>query len=160
MSKTSAILKYRTYIPYDWIAIPFCDLSFTGVESDKMQKKWDQIKMERYEKFIPEVEEIDKEIEKVKTELSSTWSTICKPWYRPWYNKKEKKQLKKIDLLNYRLNCLKEKKEETEDKLFFTAEECKCKAEFLLKENDFYISQTSSSGKECITYTDIWIKEK
>lgn len=58
MSKTSAILKYRTYVPYDWFAIPFCELSFTGIESDTMQEKWDRIKHKRYQEFIPEVNKI------------------------------------------------------------------------------------------------------
>ena len=118
MSKTSAILKYRTYVPYDWFAIPFCELSFTGIESDTMQEKWDRIKHKRYQEFIPEVNKIDQDIEDVKEKLSSLWSSICKPWYRPWYNKKEKITLNTIDSLNHRLNYLKEQKEETEDKLF------------------------------------------
>ena len=159
MSKTTAKIEHRDHIPWGWIAIPFCRVSFSGTYADEMERKWGKITHTRFEQYDFVVKKKEREILNMEKEIKNIQETIRRPWYRPWYNLVEKQKLSKIS--NIRNNIEQKQLEIVEDKKkrFYDSYECRRKIEQLLNENGFYLTHTSSSGEECVTHTEIWTKD-
>ena len=52
----------------------------------------------------------------------------------------------------------KAEKDSLERNMFYKAKELVQKAENFLKENGFILTNVTSNGNECITYTDLWTR--
>lgn len=162
MSKTTAKVEHRDYIPWGWIAIKFCDVEFYGSRAAEMSKKWQKIKSERYEKYDSLCKENEMKIEAWRTLASSIRDNVknSKPFYRFWYNKSEKDMLATAAKHLSQANELEEENEKVKANRFFETFECRMKIEELLRQNGFILTNASSRGKECITKIEIWTLEE
>jgi chromosome segregation ATPase len=154
----TAKVQYRDYVPYGYIAIEFCDVEFYGDDSNKLKEGWEKIKKDRYHKYDTAVNRLQyrldsltatrKDLEKIKN---------AKPWFRFWYNKEEKEAIAKIEDIFNDIVKIEEQIEEYENLRHMTAQETKRVLEEFLKDNGFVLTNTDSSGIECVTHTDIWV---
>ena len=158
MQKTTAKVEHRDYVPWSWIAIEFCDVDFYGFRAREMEIKWREIKNQRYDKYNSIYEENEKIIRNLQNKAKEILKKVeeSKPFYRFWYNKKEKQMLSEANNLSSQAYKIKEKNEEVEKKRFFGTYECHRKIEELLTQNGFVLTSTSSSGNECVTKTEVW----
>ncbi len=160
--KTTAKVEHRDYIPWGWIAIPFCDVEFYGFRAKEMEEKWSDIQRKRYEKYHSIVEQNEKEIKDLKDSASSIRKQAenSKPFYRFWYTKKEKELLAKAENLYLQAYRLEKSNEKLEDKEEFGVHKCHKKIKKLLEQNGFVLTHINSKGKECVTETEIWTLEE
>ena len=156
--KTTAKVKHRDYVPWGWIAIEFCDVSFYGTRAKELEEKWRNVEFFKYHEQKPIVEKceleksvIEKEIEELQKKLNTS-----KKWYRPWYTKEEKQFISSMDEKRKIIITLDEKISVAKDNMFYEAATLKRKAERFLTDNGFVLTNTTATGNECVTYTDIW----
>lgn len=159
---TTAKVKHRDYVPWGWIAIEFCDVEFFGERAKELDSAWHKITHARYKEYDDIVSSLvanrmvlENNIKKMSEELKA-----LKPWYRPWYNKKEKEIIKKIDSTQSSVFKLNEDIERNESLRFYKASEKRRKLERFLEEKGLVLTNTTAAGDECITYTDIWSDNK
>jgi signal recognition particle subunit SEC65 len=81
MSKTTAEIKYRGYVPSDWIAVKFCDIYFWGENASKYKEDCRKIECESYNIYNPKCEELEKKIEELRLKIENEEKN------RRWYNK-------------------------------------------------------------------------
>lgn len=156
MSATIARTKYCIDMPYNH-ATPFLEVDFMGAMADEVASKWEILKLEEYRKAEPDLTKYHLDILRCREEIEKN-SKIKKPWYRPWFNKEEKKKLRKLSDLKDKLIGLVENKTRLEDYVFDT-KKLHRKLEKFLIENGFVIQSANSNGDICAIYTDIWVKE-
>ena len=159
MAKTTAKVEHRDYIPWGWIAIPFCRVSFNGEHANEMERKWNAITSARFKEYNTIVESGEARILEFESKIKNIQSSIQKPWYRPWYTIAEKQKLSQIQSIRSSIEEINLQIIENKKKRFYDSYECRRKIETLLNENDFYLTHTSSSGEECVTHTEIWTKD-
>lgn len=83
-----------------------------------------------------------------------------KPFYRFWYTKHEKALFVKARKLLDEAYSLEQENLKLEKDKFFDAYTAHKKIKRLLIENSFVLTNSSSSGGECSTKTDIWTLEE
>lgn len=159
MQKTTAKIEHRDYIPWGWIAIPFCRVSFQGADADAMQREWGKITSARFQQYNTLVEEGEARIESLNNKIKMIQDEIHKPWYRPWYNASEKAKLSQIATIRKEIEQIELDNVENKKKRFYDSYECHRHAETFLNKNGFYLTHTSTSGDECKTHTEIWTKD-
>ena len=162
MSKTTAKVEHRDYIPCGWIGIKFCHVNFYGSRAEEMSKKWQKITSERYEKYDSLCKENEMKIEAWRTLASSIRDNVknSKPFYRFWYNKSEKDMLATAAKHLSQANELEEENEKVKSNRFFEPFECHMKIEELLRENGFILTNASSSGEGSFTEIEVWTLEE
>ena len=162
MEKTTAKVEHRDYVPYGWIAIKFCDVDFYGFRAQEMTTKWQNIKNRRYDEYNSIYNQNEKTIKDLRNSASEIRNRVrkAKPFYRFWYNKKDKILLAAADKLSSQADKLEEKNEELGEKRFFGVYECHTRIEQLLEQNGFVLTHTSSRGQECVIQTEVWTCEE
>ncbi len=162
MKKTTAKVTHRDYVPYNWIAIEFCDVEFYGFRAEEMKRKWDNIKSKRYYTYNSLYEEQKAKIQNLRDKSEALYEQIklSKPFYRFWYNKKEKEMLSEAYNLSNQADKLEKENKKILDKRLFNVYECHTEIEKLLQQNGFALTFTSSRGDECVTDTEIWTLEE
>lgn len=89
MTKTTATLEYRTYIPTWTIAVTYCHLRFYGKNATKFSNEWYDIEHQFYLKYTkPWADAKDaKEMWKRKYEKAKKLLKRYKPWWMFWETK-------------------------------------------------------------------------
>ena len=159
MGKTSAKVEHRDYIPWGWIAIPFCRVSFSGEKATEMEKKWSDITHARYVEYNSIYEENLVRIKNLTSRIEEIENSIHKPWYRFWETAEEKSKQKQIATIRHDIEAIELNNVEVGKKRWFNSYEYRSRLENLLQKNGFYLHDTSSSGEECTTHTEIWFKD-
>ncbi len=159
MQKTTAKVEYA---PYGWIACRFCYVNFYGFRAKEMEKKWNNIKDERYNKYNSLFEENEKRIQDLCSKSSTLLNKVreSKPFYRFWYNKAEKQMLSEANELSSQADELEEKNKKVKDNRFFDAYECHSEIEDLLQQNGFVLTSFSSIGDKYVTKIELWTLEQ
>jgi len=132
---TTCKLEKRTYVPSGWIALEFCTLHFYGKNKEKYEELWDNIEHYKYIKYEKEYNKLKKDLKEIEKN---------KKWYQ-FTSKIEKEKREKLISLNKLM------KNDIYDLIV--------KAETMLEENNFYLTQHSSDGSECETETEIWTQQ-
>lgn len=162
MYTTIATLKYRDYVPHGWIAAEFCNLEVMGVRDSivkSVDNEWNDVKFEKYDKIKEEIAAL--EAQKVllnaeaddldaKYKSSKKWYRFANATEKAWKNSAAMKR-SEIDQIDSKIQAL-------DDDKFFTASELKRRAHDLLVRHGFVLINTSSSGNECVTHTEVWHK--
>ena len=159
MGKTSAKVEHRDYVPWGWIAIPFCRVSFFGVDAEKLDKQWNEITSKRYQEYNFIYELNIKKIEKMKSDIKNIEDSIHRPWYRFWDTPEEKTKKREIEKIQQEIQKLELKNIDIGKKRWFDSYEYRRRLEDFLQKNGFYLNDTSSSGDECKTHTEVWLKD-
>lgn len=183
MSKeyTTCRVEHRDYVPYDYIAIEFCEVEFIGKNARQYENEWHNIKFAKCRKREKEIKNIDttlqiitKELEFVlnlQSELKEEIKSLRKKLsiFRRLFKgdtgeiliKKEKlEQL--ISTENHRIdkyNKLINLKNDLDEDKFYSQYELMRKIERYLENKGFRIINSSQSGGECKEQIDIWQKE-
>ncbi len=158
MKKTSAKVTYRDNVPWGWIAIKFCDVEFFGFRANELKRKWTKIEIEEFKKYDSIYEENKIKIQNYRDKAKSMLDSIdeSKPFYRIWFNKKEKEMISESNILFMQAEELEKENKRIGEKRFIDYYSLK----FFLKQNGFIITAVSSEGSECITKTEIWTLEE
>lgn len=162
MQKTTAKVEHRDYVPWGWVAITFCHVSFYGFRAEEMKRKWETIEGMRYQEFNSLFKQNEIKIQDLRktAEAFRNQAKSSKSFYRFWYNKTEKDLLAAADKLSRQADELEEKNEEVKNKRWFDSYECRRKIEALLEQNGFVLTHTASEGEECVTKIEIWTREE
>ena len=178
---TTCRVEHRDYVPYGYIAVEFCHVEFTGKDWKKYEKEWNNIKFKKLHETEKEIKYIDEELETITKEIEilSNAETAFKKEIRGIRKKlpiltrifkgntEEIKYKKKVlETLQNTMNCKIIKYNELVDyknilnkDKFYEQDEIMYKIKKYLKNNGFRIINSSQSGGECVTKTDIWQKE-
>lgn len=158
---TTARVIYRNYVPYGWIALEFCDVDFSGSNSESLDSMWRKIKYKRYDEAKIKIKRLQDDIVKYKEKVNMIDQELLrtKKWWRFWHTSSEKVLLKQREVLIENIRGAIKNQDSLDENKFYGASELVYKAKKFLKENGFVLSHTSSSGTECITHTDLWTKE-
>lgn len=151
----SAELKYRTYVPWGYIAIEYASLTFNG-NLDKMRILKDLIDLIEYEKYSinkPKIKYLKEKIEinnkKVKNLIAKV-EAIKKKHKLLFLNKEANLLVKEIEREKDRLyidrNNLSAQLKKLEDDRFFDAYELKHKFKDLLAKLDFSCKSSHKIG--------------
>lgn len=145
---TTAIYEHRDFVPFDYIAITFARLEFTGKDADKYNEEWKKIERKIKESsyaILKKIEVNEKKIEENNKILKR------KPWYRFRDNEEEAVSRKEIEKLRVENSILEEEYDELD-----TDFDLRCAIERFLGENHFAMVRRDTRGDECCTYTDIY----
>lgn len=155
--KNTATVKHRDYVPYGWIALEFCSVDFAGPHSEELSSAWRKIEYSKLHETEAKIKELEEHVEmfELDKKILKT-NTPKKPWYCFWTTKEDKELAKKIDKCDSRIRQLQIQIEKLDKEKFFDVHTLHRKAEKFLEENGFYLHNTSSSGDECVTHTDIY----
>ena len=155
--KNTATVKHRDYVPYGWIALEFCSVDFAGPRSEELSSAWRKIEYSKLHETEAKIKELEEHVEmfELDKKILKT-NTPKKPWYCFWTTKEDKELAKKIDECDSRIHQLQIQIEKLDKEKFFDVHTLHRKAEKFLEENGFYLHNTSSSGDECVTHTDIY----
>lgn len=158
---TTARLKYRNYIPYGWIAIEFCDVTFFGDNASSFEREWYKIKYDKCDKCKSEINDLEKRRKSREEKRKSIMREIkCmkdnRQWWRFWRNDSEKELEKKLFEATCDIRRINSRIESIEEGMFYSTTELIRKAETFLNQSGFVLKSTSTSGSECETHTDIW----
>ncbi len=154
----TAKVQYRDYVPYGYIAIEFCNVEFYGDDSDNLTAKWEKIKKDRYHKYDTAVNRLRYKLDSLNSAREDLEKIKnAKPWFRFWYNEEEKEAIAKIEDIFNDIVKIEEQLQEYESLRHMTAKETKRAVEEFLRDNGFVLTNTDSSGMECVTHTDIWV---
>lgn len=163
--KTTCLFKYRTHVPYGWIAVTFCSMDFSGYNSDYYQRKYRDLAygnkkevgrhMRQFKSDNKHDEESLKQkrtvLENLKNEKNPFNPIINTYRWRLWREQQREKisdTEKDIKTLENRLD----NELENED----TALKYDC--EEFLESNGFV--RMSVDEKECNTYTEMWVRDE
>ena len=87
-------MKYRTYVPYGWIAVEFCDLKFFGENEKIYERAWHKIKFAKYNEkekqisvYKEKIKNIDNKIKEIENKIKNIRS---KKWWRFWKTEEQK----------------------------------------------------------------------
>jgi archaellum component FlaC len=162
MSTITATITYRTYIPWGWIAIPFCRVEFMGSDNkliEQLEDKWHDVEFEKYHEMDnlikglkTNIELLSSQIEQLETEYKQS-----KKWYR-FANKKERQLKKEIENKQASIFQINGQIKKYDNDRFYDATELRTKATRFLSDNKFVLMNKSSAGDECVTHTEIWHK--
>ena len=158
---TTARLKYRNYVPYNWIAIEFCNVKFFGNNSDSFDREWDNIRYEKYRKCRANIDALSKNCSLIERQQNSILSELNglqkeKPWWRIWKTDYEKELIKKVSHMYSNIEKIRLDIERAEANRIYSAQTLVRKAERMLSQNGFVLKSSNTEGTECVTYTDIW----
>lgn len=178
---TTCRVKHRDYVPYGYIAIEFCDVKFMGKNSKKYEREWYAIEFKKLRQREKEIEDINEEVKAITKEIEislDSKNNIEKEikkmrkklsFFARLFNSdteeiKDKKNV--LKLLIYSIDCKINKynelivlKNNLDQDKFYSQSEIMVKIERYLIDNGFRIINSSQSGGECKTQTDIWQKE-
>lgn len=155
---TTVRIKYRDYVPNDWLAIEFCRVEFFGDNKDFFSKKWDAIEYEQYRKLNPKADDLEEQKKLLKRERDSIETQLnnSKHWWKFWKDKGEKELNGRLSEINQAIKEIKSELKQVKNNMFYDASTLIRKAEKFLSENGFVLKSSNSSGNECVTHTDIW----
>ena len=155
--KNTATVKHRDYVPYGWIALEFCSVDFAGPRANELGEAWRKIEYSKLHDAEAKIKELEGHIETFELDKKILKTNAPKkPWYRFWKTKEDKKLDKKIDECDSRIHQLQLQIEKLDKEKFFDSYTLRRKVEKFLEEHGFYLHNTSSSGDECVTHTDIY----
>ena len=162
MQKTTAKVEHRDYVPRGRLAIEFCRVDFYGFRAKEMEKKWKDIKLQRYLKYNSLFEDNETKIQDLRKKANAILNKVrkSKPYYRFWYYKMEKQMISDANELLSQAYKLEEENEEVGKNRFFGTYEYRRKIEDLLQQNGFVLTSTSSMGDWCVTKTEVWTLEE
>ncbi len=66
---TTARVKYRTFVPFGWIAVEFCNVDFFGDDAELLNGMWKEIEYEKYNTVKFSVDRIQTKIKLHEVEL-------------------------------------------------------------------------------------------
>lgn len=135
----------------------FCSVDFAGPRSEELSSAWRKIEYSKLHETEAKIKELEEHVEmfELDKKILKT-NTPKKPWYCFWTTKEDKELAKKIDECDSRIRQLQIQIEKLDKEKFFDVHTLHRKAEKFLEENGFYLHNTSSSGDECVTHTDIY----
>lgn len=160
---TTCKLEYRTYIPHNVIAIPFCDAYFTGTDWWKHQEQWNKLRQDAIlrakERRQSSIDNSERRLESYKRELANLEDD--RKWWQkllvvptPYVVKQEHLE-SDIRKETRRLDELKKDDYDLEDSAYYKKE---AMYDYLRK-HGFVITHTSHEVDCVITTTEIWRKE-
>lgn len=155
---TTAKIKYRTYVPYGWIAIEFCYVEFFGDNNTSLEKEWHDIKFKKYREKQPTIDSLNArniDLKKDEDILRNQINFIHK-WWKIFGSKNEKLLWNQVFNIRENMNNINNEIKKHESDLFYSASELKHKTERFLESKGFIFDATSSAGSECVTHTDVW----
>lgn len=157
---TTARVEHREYVPFGWIAVKFCDVDFFGDEAEFFESMWREIEYKKYNQVTLEIKRVQSRIEECRAEIDTIEHKLkqVKRWWRFWKTAEEKELKRKQSMFFQNIQKAKAEKDSLERNMFYKAKELVQKAENFLKENGFILTNVSSNGNECITYTDLWTR--
>jgi hypothetical protein len=155
--QTTAKVEHRDYVPFGYIAIKFCNVSFSGDNAEKLDDEWHAIKFDKCQKIEEQVEVLNCKKNKLAqemTELCNKRDNVNKVLL--FFKSQEEKDLdNKILEIDRKIFSIDQQIEKINDDKFYSATELVNKAERFLNEHGFILDSCSSYG-ECVTKTDIW----
>ena len=162
MKKTTAKIEYRDRVPYGYVALEYCDVTFYGARAREMANKWHATKNERYLKNKALYKQNKVSIKKLQESANAIMKQVknAKPFYRFWYTRSEKKQILKAKGLLWQANTLIKANKELEKKLGFSVRDTYTRVAIHLNQNGFVLTHASSAGEKCITKTEVWTLEE
>ena len=176
MNKIVAKLEHRDYVPWGWLAFKFSNLEFSGVAADEYERAWrDSDFCERKRKISLEefhlnrsLKQKQEQLENIQLEKSEFEKYKPFFWHCIFRTKTWQIYLNGLNHLIQEMNTLtdiiQEKKQQLKDldeldkKKFGQARIYYEQKKFLERQN-FHLSQYNSHGDECVTITEIWVKE-
>lgn len=139
----TAFLKYRTYIPWGWIAIPYVYLEIHGDKD--LQRSWNEIEYDEKERVDNHNDDVEdkfrKTVEPLEAQLKQT------PFFSFSVKRKLRESIYEAD--EERCNSL--------EKYSYYRQIGRAK-NFLL-ENGFIKTRESKHGDECVDTTEEWRKD-
>ena len=162
MYTTIATLKYRDHVPHGWIAAEFCSLEVMGVRDsivNSVDSEWNTVRFEKYDKIKEQITVLEAQkvlLNAEAADLDAKYKS-SKKWYR-FANTTEKAWKNSAEMKRYEINQIDSQIQALDNDKFFTASELKRKAHDLLVRHGFVLINTSSSGDECVTHTEVWHK--
>lgn len=157
---TTARAKHRDYVPFGWIPVEFCKVDFFGDEAESFDSMWREIEYKKYNQVAPEIKRVKSRIAECVAEIDTIERKLeqVKRWWRLWKTAEEKELKQKQSMLFHNIQEAKAEEDSLKSDMFYEAKKIVLKAENFLKENGFVLTNASSNGNECITYTDLWTK--
>lgn len=157
---TTVKMKYRTYVPYGWIAVEFCDLKFFGENEKIYERAWHKIKFAKYNEkekqiyvYKEKIENINNKIKEIEDKIKNIRS---EKWWRFWKTDEQKELEHECFELNKSRHICETNIEKCEKERFYSASELVSKANRFLRENGFVLTSSTKNGDECTTTTDVW----
>lgn len=159
---TTCKLEYRTYIPHNVIAIPFCHVTFTGDDWTKHQQQWDELQQAATLKAKKDhqslIDQYEKRLESYKKELDDLvddrkWWQILVGIPTPYIVKKEHLESDIRKTTRY-LDKLREDDYSSEDVAYWR----KDAMYDYLRKHGFVIIHTNTEVDCVTTTTEIWEK--
>lgn len=153
---TTCKLEYRTYIPHNVIAIPFCHVAFTGDDWIKHQQQWDELRQDATLKVKQEhqslIDKYEKRLELYKKEIDDLeddrkWWQILVGMPTPYIIKREHLESDIRKTTRY-LDKLKKVDYSSEDAAYWQ----KDAMYDYLRKHGFVITHTSTEV-DCVTTT-------
>lgn len=147
---TTAIYEHRDFVPFDYIAITFARLEFTGKDADKYNDEWKKIERKIKEPMFTILQKIKDNKQTIKENYKILKR---KPWYRFWDNEEEVVCKRKIEALRAENITLTKESNKLNRNIKFNL---RCAIKRFLGENHFAMVRRDTRGDECCTYTDIY----
>lgn len=162
MLKTTAEVTQISYYSLPHTIVTFCDVKFYGFRAEEMNEKWQEIKSERYHTYNSICEQNEKRSENLRAKVRNIHTQIreTRPFYRFWYNKKEKEMVDEADDLIRQANYLEKENQDLRSKRFFDGFEGHKKILEFLIQKGFSLTHTSTEGDEYMKKVDVWVLEE
>ncbi len=128
---TTARVKYRTFVPFGWIAVKFCNVDFFGDETELLNDMWKEVQYEKYNTAKFSVDRIQTSIRLHEVELDKIRQRIKETKRRLliWKTAEEKELKSKEMALVRNIENERAEKDLLENDMFYDAMELVSKAE-------------------------------
>lgn len=143
--KATAKLSYRNNIPFGSPAFPFVHLEFYGPTSvtEILENEWNTVQENIRQEGNKELEQKVKNVIDLTTSVE--YQKLKRPWYRFWMNEKEKEAQELLFKAKYKVN-----------NHSIDYHELHLRAVEMLKNKGFVLIYTTTEGKACTTYINIF----
>ncbi len=154
---TTAKVKYRNYVPFSCFAIEFCNVSFYGDNSCKLNTEWDNIEFRKSHVREGQIEELIKcktKLNDAINKLHNKKENVKRKFF--FFKTQEEKDLEnKICVTKLKIYSIDNKIKELNDDKFYGTIELEIKARKFIENHGFVLDSSNSCGEECTT-TEIW----
>lgn len=155
---TTAKVEYRDFVPYGYIAIEFCDISFYGDKYYELDNEWQTIKYKKLHEREKQIEDLNKNKVELNNNIKELQdkrnNTKCKFLF--FKTQKEKDLDDQIWKLSRNIYSIDLKIDKLNHDKFYSAIDLEAKAEIFLEDHGFILDSSTSHGDRCATTTDIW----